>query len=71
MKKLFKTGYYLRINKYPKFKVAATRKMLQKYAPKVKLWRNTNNEAVFMLGQAVSSRSLIAILMVGASCFHA
>ncbi|XP_077553368.1 phospholipid-transporting ATPase ABCA3-like [Haemaphysalis longicornis] len=63
LKELFNTGYCLHINKYPKCKVAAIRKLLQKYAPKTKLRHNTNSEAVFMLGQAVSSRSLIAMFM--------
>ncbi|KAH9373322.1 hypothetical protein HPB48_018375 [Haemaphysalis longicornis] len=59
LKHRFSTGYHLLITKLPKCNVPAIETLMRKFAPKARLQTNSDNEAVFVLGQILGTRLLI------------
>ncbi|XP_037583010.2 ATP-binding cassette sub-family A member 17-like [Dermacentor silvarum] len=51
----------MKINKLPRCNVPAIEDLLRKYAPKAKLQTNSDNEAVFILGQIIATRKIVSM----------
>ncbi|XP_037561215.2 retinal-specific phospholipid-transporting ATPase ABCA4-like [Dermacentor silvarum] len=61
LKQRFGTGYRMLIHKQHKCDVPSIETLLRKYAPKARLQSDSINEAVFLLGQIVSSRGIVTM----------
>ncbi|XP_075538378.1 phospholipid-transporting ATPase ABCA3-like isoform X4 [Dermacentor variabilis] len=62
LKHRFGTGYHIIINKGPEVcDITSIETLLRKYAPKAKLESDSPNEAVFILGQIVSTRLTVTM----------
>ncbi|KAH9371102.1 hypothetical protein HPB48_003938 [Haemaphysalis longicornis] len=61
LKQRFGTGYHMRVNKMSGCKVARIETVLRKFAPKVTLSSDSDNEAIFVLGEIVATRKIIAM----------
>ncbi|KAK8775883.1 hypothetical protein V5799_030768 [Amblyomma americanum] len=61
LKQRFGTGYHMQINKLPKCNIAGIELLLKKYAPKAKRQTDSDNEAVFILGQIVATRKIVTM----------
>ncbi|XP_075534988.1 phospholipid-transporting ATPase ABCA3-like [Dermacentor variabilis] len=62
LKQRFGTGYRMLVNKTSRrCDVTAIESLLRKYAPKAKLTSNSDNEAVFILGQIVATHLIITM----------
>ncbi|XP_065281110.2 phospholipid-transporting ATPase ABCA3-like isoform X2 [Dermacentor albipictus] len=59
LKHRYGAGYHMKINKLHRCNVPAIEELLHKYAPKAKLQSNSDNEAVFILGQIIATRKLV------------
>ncbi|KAL1425830.1 hypothetical protein MTO96_018813 [Rhipicephalus appendiculatus] len=63
LKQRFGTGYHMKVLKLPNCDVPGIQDLLRKYAPKARLESNSDNEAVFVLGQIISSRKTVTMFM--------
>ncbi|XP_037529093.2 phospholipid-transporting ATPase ABCA3-like [Rhipicephalus sanguineus] len=63
LKQRFGTGYHMKVQKLPSCNVAGIQDLLRQYAPKARLESNSDNEAVFILGQIISSRKTVSMFM--------
>ncbi|CAN8010688.1 unnamed protein product [Ixodes pacificus] len=61
LKQRFGTGYHMQVNKAASCNVSAIESLLRKYAPRARLQSDSGNEAVFVLGQIVTTRHTIAM----------
>nr|XP_054932394.1 phospholipid-transporting ATPase ABCA3-like [Dermacentor andersoni] len=61
LKQRFGTGYRMLIHKLPKCDVESIETLLRKYAPKARLQSDSINEAVFLLGQIVSTKGIVTM----------
>ncbi|KAK8762450.1 hypothetical protein V5799_026286 [Amblyomma americanum] len=61
LKQRFSTGYRMQINKLPNCNVPAIAKLLRKYASKARVQSDSLNEAVFLLGQIIATKVIIAM----------
>ncbi|EEC02974.1 ABC transporter, putative, partial [Ixodes scapularis] len=61
LKQRFGTGYHMQVNKAAFCNVSAIESLLRKYAPRARLQSDSDNEAVFVLGQIVTTRHTIAM----------
>ncbi|XP_065309368.2 phospholipid-transporting ATPase ABCA3-like isoform X2 [Dermacentor albipictus] len=62
LKQRFGTGYRMQINKLPtKCNVPAVVELLRKYAPKARVQSDRANEAVFLLGQIITTKVIIGM----------
>ncbi|KAH8032391.1 hypothetical protein HPB51_024520 [Rhipicephalus microplus] len=63
LKHRFGTGYHMKVLKLPRCNVAGIQELLRRYAPKARLESDSDNEAVFILGQIISSRKAATMFM--------
>ncbi|CAN8004388.1 unnamed protein product, partial [Ixodes hexagonus] len=61
LKQRFGTGYHMQVNKAAKCNLPAIEALLRKYAPRVRLQRDSDNEAVFVLGQIMATKHVITM----------
>lgn len=61
LKHRFTTGYHLQVKKTPKCNLFAIEFLLRKYAPRAHLQSDSDNEAMFVLGQIVATRHTITM----------
>ncbi|KAM7287002.1 phospholipid-transporting ATPase ABCA3-like [Ixodes scapularis] len=61
LKQRFGTGYHMQVNKAAFCNVSAIESLLRKYAPRAHLQSDSDNEAVFVLGQIGTTRHTIAM----------
>lgn len=61
LKHRFTTGYHLQVNKTPKCNLFAIEFLLRKYAPRAHLQSDSDNKAMFVLGQIVATRHTITM----------
>ncbi|EEC04726.1 ABC transporter, putative [Ixodes scapularis] len=61
LKHRFTTGYHLQVNKTPKCNLLAIEFLLRKYAPRAHLQSDSDNEAIFVVGQIVATRHTITM----------
>ncbi|XP_049275816.1 phospholipid-transporting ATPase ABCA3-like [Rhipicephalus sanguineus] len=64
LKHRFDTGYHMKIDKLPTCNIPAIEKLLGKYAPKVKLQSDSDNEAVFIIGHVQPTRKIVTMFKV-------
>ncbi|KAL1418647.1 hypothetical protein MTO96_025828, partial [Rhipicephalus appendiculatus] len=60
----FGTGYHMKIFKLPICNVKAIEDLIRKYAPKVKLQSDSDNEALLTLGHIIETRKIVAMFKV-------
>ncbi|XP_054925117.1 phospholipid-transporting ATPase ABCA3-like isoform X2 [Dermacentor andersoni] len=63
LKQRFGTGYHMKVHKLRRCNVRAVQDLLRNYAPKARLQSDSDNEAVFILGQIISTRKTAAMFM--------
>ncbi|XP_065306442.2 phospholipid-transporting ATPase ABCA3-like isoform X1 [Dermacentor albipictus] len=63
LKQRFGTGYHMKVHKLPSCNVKAVQDLLRNYAPKARLQSDSDNEAVFILGQIIRTRKIVAMFM--------
>ncbi|KAH6923179.1 hypothetical protein HPB50_024602 [Hyalomma asiaticum] len=61
LKQRFGTGYHMKIQKLPRCNVSAIEDLIRKYAPKVKLQSNSDNEVLFTLGHIIATRKIVVM----------
>ncbi|XP_075524840.1 phospholipid-transporting ATPase ABCA3-like [Dermacentor variabilis] len=63
LKQRFGTGYHMKVHKLRRCNVKAVQDLLRNYAPRARLQSNSDNEAVFILGQIITTRKTVAMFM--------
>nr|XP_037273142.1 ATP-binding cassette sub-family A member 3-like [Rhipicephalus microplus] len=61
LKQRFGTGYHMKIFKLPLCNVKAIEDLIRKYAPKVKLQSDSDNEVLFTLGHIIETRKIVTM----------
>ncbi|XP_077560468.1 uncharacterized protein LOC144175241 [Haemaphysalis longicornis] len=61
LKQRFSTGYRLLITKLPTCNVPSIEALLRNFAPRARLQTNSDNEAIFVLGQILGTKLLITM----------
>ncbi|KAH6922296.1 hypothetical protein HPB50_012323 [Hyalomma asiaticum] len=63
LKQRFGTGYHMKVHKLPRCNIVGIQNLLRKYAPKARLESNSDNEAVFILGQIITTRKTVSLFL--------